>query len=597
MSLDRIQKRLGSENSKESSTVDSFLSINMNGSEKLLPPSLITRILDVGDQFNLERNNCTFYRIIGTINPSISNPLFNLDDSGQYLDLYTWKGFNYQDNVTGNYRFFNPIYPSVIKNNLKEINGWFGYFDPDVSKAGLCNFFDVEPKRERFSFLPDINPYHSTNSYPVKNWEITVTYPASIDSTHNMVVNGLLILDAIPAVVSTKTMTAIGMPCLHNLNIGDLVRISGTNGYDGDYVVIRTGLDNGDLKGYYFVIDVPPTGAISNNSRINKLFGGIETKYYFRKFRKIKTRNAPVIEADDYETYKLAFSENVFSDDIVQFVFNEDIDISDLRDNLNRPLSELYLTIIKTDSNGLFTNVSSGIEAPFIPQFNASTVETYLRDIPVINKIHNGGNLPFPSHTPLENFVRINNNNNTGDDFYGDLVEYSPNEVRETILANVAHRFNTVNRETNPSVTYVVREPNNNVSPPMTALTRTISLGPRQEGYYYKAHHLIKIRQYSDYVEQGDSSTLDIPDYATNLGDGRYLWRDLLPIGFNQSDENALDYPFLNGSNYMYDNYCFYVKRQDPFDNWDLYYSSFPNDPIGERLTDKFNTNSSQDVC
>jgi hypothetical protein len=597
MSLDRIQKRLGSENSKESSTVDSFLSINMNGSEKLLPPSVITRILDVGEQFNVERNNCTFYRIIGTINPSISNPLFNLDDSGQYLDLYTWKGFNYQDNVTGKYRFFNPIYPSVIKNNLKEINGWFGYFDPDVSKAGLCNFFDVEPKRERFSFLPDVNPYHSTNSYPVKNWEITVTYPTSTDSTHNMVVNGLLILDAIPAVVSTKTMTAIGMPCLHNLNIGDLVRISGTNGYDGDHVVIRIGLDNGDLKGYYFVIDVPPTGAISNNSRIKKLFGGVETKYYFRKFRKIKTRNAPVIEADDYETYKLAFSENVFSDDIVQFVFNEDIDISDLRDNLNRPLSELYLTIIKTDSNGLFTNVSSGIEAPFIPQFNASTVETYLRDIPVINKIHNGGNLPFPSHTPLENFVRINNNNNTGDDFYGDLVEYSPNEVRETILANVAHRFNTVNRETNPSVTYVVREPNNNVSPPMTALTRTISLGPRQEGYYYKAHHLIKIRQYSDYVEQGDSSTLDIPDYATNLGDGRYLWRDLLPIGFNQSDENALDYPFLNGSNYMYDNYCFYVKRQDPFDNWDLYYSSFPNDPIGERLTDKFNTNSSQDVC
>lgn len=597
MSLDRIQKRLGSENSKESSTVDSFLSINMNGSEKLLPPSLITRILDVGEQFNVERNNCTFYRIIGTINPSISNPLFNLDDSGQYLDLYTWKGFNYQDNATGDYRFFNPIYPSVIKNNLKEINGWFGYFDPDISKSGLCNFFDVEPKRERFSFIPDINPYHSTNAYPIKNWEMTITYPASIDSTHNMVVNGLLILDAIPAIVSTKTMTAIGMPCLHNLKIGDLIRISGTNGYDGDHVVIRTGLDNGDLKDYYFVIDLPPTGAISNNSRIKKLFGGVETKYYFRKFRKIKTRNAPVIETDDYETYKLGFSENVFSDDITQFVFNEDVDISDLRDNLNRPLSELYLTIIKTDSNGLFTNVSSGIEAPFIPQFNASTVETYLRNIPVINKIHNGGNLPFPSHIPLENFVRVNNNNNTGDDFYGDLVEYSPNEVRETVLATVAHRFNTVNRETNPSVTYVVREANNNVVPPMTALTRTISLGPRQEGYYYKAHHLIKIKQYSDYVEQGDSNTVDIPDYAVNLGDGRYLWRDLLPIGLNQSDENVLDYPFLNGSHYMYNNYCFYVKRQDPFDSWDLYYSSFPNDPIGERLTDKFNTNSSDDVC
>jgi hypothetical protein len=32
------------------------------------------------------------------------------------------------------------------------------------------------------------------------------------------------------------------------VNTGDVVRITGTNGYDGDHVVVRTGLDNGDLK-------------------------------------------------------------------------------------------------------------------------------------------------------------------------------------------------------------------------------------------------------------------------------------------------------------------------------------------------------------
>jgi hypothetical protein len=597
MSDERLQIRLGSQNSKESANTDSFLSIEMNGDTRLLPSSLVTRILDVGERFDVERQRSKYYRIMGTINPTISNALFNLDDSGPYLDLYTWKGFNYSNPATADFRFNNPIYPDVVRDYLKETNGWFGYFDPNLARSGFCTFFDMEPKKQRFSFIPDINPYHSASSFPVKNWEMTITYPASIDSTHNMVAGGLLILEAIPVIVATRQMTAIGVACLHNVNTGDVVRITGTNGYDGDHVVVRTGLDNGDLKENYFVIDVPPTGSVSFNSRFKKVFGGVEVKYYFRKFRKIKTRNAPVIETDDYEAYKLAFSETVFNDDVVQFAFNEDIDVSDLKDNLGRPLSQLYLTIIKTDSNGLFTNVSSGIECNFIPELNTSTVNPYLRNIPVINKIHNGGQEPFPSHIPLENNVAVSNNNGTGDDFYGDLVEYSPNEVRETVLADVMHRFNTINRQTNPSMTYILTPRNDDTVPPATAVTETISLGPRQEGYYYKPHHLIEIRKFSTYIEQGDVNTENKPEYAVNLGDGRYLWRDLMDIGVNEIDQQALDYPFLNGCHYLYANYCFYVKRQDPFDNWDLYYSPFPSDPIGEKLNDNFVIKTEDNVC
>ena len=47
----------------------------------------------------------------------------------------------------------------------------------------------------------------------------------------------------------------------------------------------------------------------------------------------------------------------------------------------------------------------------------------------------------------------------------------------------------------------------------------------------------------------------------------------------------------------MYDNYCFSVRRQDPFDDWDLYYSQYPADPVGEKLTDKFTIFSTEDVC
>jgi hypothetical protein len=84
-----------------------------------------------------------------------------------------------------------------------------------------------------------------------------------------------------------------------------------------------------------------------------------------------------------------------------QFVFNEDIDISELTDNLGRPLTELYLTI-KTDSDSLFSSVSSGIDTPFMDiLISSNNTNPHLRNVPVINRIHNG-TTPFTSHIPLE---------------------------------------------------------------------------------------------------------------------------------------------------------------------------------------------------
>jgi hypothetical protein len=592
MSTNRIKQILNSATSKIAVNTDTSLKIKLEGTSKLLPPDEMDRILNVDEQFNKERQESPYYRILGSINLNVSNVLFNLDDSG-YSDLYTWKGFNYQDPSNQFYRFYEPIYSKAIK-NLKEKNGWFGYYNSGILTNTLLNFNHMEPKPRRFSFVPDNKPYHNPNGAQVKNWEITITYPHSSDKTHQMVSGGLMIIEAVPVTVSTKPMVAFGIPCLHNLSVGDVVRINGTSGYDGDHIVIRLGLDNGDLKDYYFVVDLQPTGIVSGNSRIKKLIGGVESEYYFRIFKKIETRNNITIDKSDYDIYKLAFSENVYADENAQYVFNEDISVKDLKDNLGRPLTQLYITFIKTSSgvspNELFGSVSAGIETPFIAQLNNSDVLPYLLDIPVINKIHNGGSLPFISHNPLTTNVNINNNM-----FYGDLVEYNNNLLVEDVLAVVSHRFNTLNRESAPSVTYNTSLGNTQTNTP--ALTTTTSLGPRQEGYFYNAHYLVQIREFSDYIEQGDEKTEGIPDYATNLGDGRFIWRDLVPIGFNQTNDSPIDFPFLNGCHYIYNNHCFYVRRQDPFDNWNLFYNKFPADPIGDRMTDKFNFNSSDDVC
>jgi hypothetical protein len=591
----RTQKILNSETSKKSVNTDVFMKVSIDSNERLLPTNEINKIVNVGDQFNYERQNSGYYRIIGSINPNISNVLFNLNDTTNE-DLYTWAGFNYLDQSTNKYRFGDGLFQKAIEENLKERDGWFGYYNLGVINTALNKKVDMEPKAERFLFSPTDSTYHNQSTKPIKNWELTITYPYGSDSNHPMINGGILIVEAIPAVVSTRSMVAFGMPCQHNLLIGDVVRITGTSGYDGDHIVVRTGKDDGELKNYYFVIDLPPTGLVSGNSRIKKMVGGVESEYYFRLFKKIKTRANDVIEANDYECYKLAFSENSYSDIIQQFVFNDDIDIKDLKDNLGRPLSEFFLTILKTPSgtqpNELFTSVSAGIETPFISELNNSGILTYLLDIPAINKLHNGGpNSPFISHSALTQNVLISDNA-----FYGDLVEYNKIQVKETVLADVSHRFNTINRETElATITYNLSLENTALNLPAT--TYTTNLGPRKEGYFYKAHYRIPLKEYSDYVEQGDIFTVGIPDYAVDLGDGRYIWRDLLDIGVYKSDDRTLDYPFLNGCHYIYNNICFSLRRQDPFNNWGLYYNTFPADPVGDRTTDKFNFNSSTDVC
>lgn len=566
---DRLRQRLGSQNSQRTSNVDNYMKIDMLNNERILPTGEVNQIVDVGERFDKERNESPFYRLVGTIRPLISNPLFNI------TGLDSWSTFN--ENAFRDQTYPQKIpplslidgeditYKESVKNYLKEIDGWFGYYEPREFLLGTCNYIDMEPKRHRFDFQ---NDRHNSN---IKNWELTVTYPSTTGDT-SLTVGGLLIFDVALVTVGGRDMTAIGIPVRHNVSLGETVRITGTN-FDGDYPVTRVGMDNGDLMEYYFVVDADPnTVTIGTNSRFKKVVAGQESVYYWRIFEKVATRSTSVIEDDDYEIYPLVFANNIYNDDITQFVFNEDIDVTQLTDNLGRPLSELYLTLIKTQGNDLntgfngFTNIKSGLEIPFMSQISSNT------SIPDIRRIHDGTTLPVPTHIPLENNILISQNG-----FYGDVVEYNRFKVQETILGEVQHRFNTVNRIGNGN---------------------SVAQGPRQEGYYYKAHHPIIIRNFSTYIEQGDLQTEGIPDYAEDLGDGRWLWRDFLDIGFNEGQDNPVNYPFLNGAHYNHQNYCFTLKRQDPFGLFGLYYSAPINsDPGGDTADDIFISNQGQDVC
>ena len=74
--------------------------------------SPIDKVVDVAERFIVERNRCTFYRIVGTVNSAMSNPLFNLNDGGPLNNKFTWSWFN-------TYDFLDNSYPRD-NNNLDE---------------------------------------------------------------------------------------------------------------------------------------------------------------------------------------------------------------------------------------------------------------------------------------------------------------------------------------------------------------------------------------------------------------------------------------------------------------------------------------------
>ena len=431
----------------------------------------------------------------------------------------------------------------------------------------------MEPNRKLFSLSPRNN---------VKNWEWTVTYPAQNVHDINIINNGILLIDSNSTIIGNRTMLTFTTPIKHGLSQGegvDLANLTDDNIFDGAYTVVRLGEDNGDNKEYHFSVEISGATSLTANARMSRIFNGRKSFYYVRRFKKINVRvGNDEIENDDYEIFPLAFSQNIYEDKVNHFVINEDIDISGLKDNLGRPLSEIFVTIIKTDSGGKFTNIKSGIDIPLISGIESNA------GIPDIRRITNFTGITTSaittSHIPLDLNVKI-----TDDGFYGDVAEYNIFEQKEKILAEVNHRFNTPNRETTGTLIDV------------DFSGTQIDLGVRYEGFVYKPHHKIKIREYSSYIEEGTASTLDKPSYAIDVLDGRFLWGDLLDIGLNDIQETILDYPFLNGTHYINTNISLPLKRQDPFGFYGLQYKKFPADNPGILLDDTIIIKKSQDVC
>lgn len=301
-----------------------------------------------------------------------------------------------------------------------------------------------------------------------------------------------------------------------------------------------------------------------------KTIGGVECEYYVRIFSKLPNFKCSSGNTfNEYEIYKdngkiineyqdkkydfanqvsrLAFAKNIYTDDIGEVVFTDDIDLSYLHDNLGRPLSMLYFTIIKNnhgykewygfgyendadwnpkninDGNVEFSHCFGKITCG-LPTCDESMHDSKIFSINRICNISDGDSsetLPYGGY----DVSRINERKedampiiyqdeiwyDTDKNFYGDICCYDGYNAMEYHIDYIYHRFTPAQREcvASESADYFeafnydeITHDDYDISSPYTIASYSSSNSYKcndlKEGYYYCPFYEIPIREFGN---------------------------------------------------------------------------------------------------
>lgn len=432
------------------------------------------------------------------------------------------------------------------------------------------------------------------------NWYFHLTYAFSSTTATTMqyqtgttTTNSWTAGDGIPFIMNKtndgdgKPMLRFVCPCPHGLTPGEYVSLSFQTGGNCNNIQAFEvyNLGNGFVDSELTIFDVYDVGYLCSVfmdgvqgtfKRVLDINNIDETtsKYYVRLHKILTPYRQAIINNSGFENNALRTNKkfeskslqppylnnqgrvSVKEDSLSYNVsFQEYLDLKGMIDNQRRPVSEIFVTVINRGYFGWFnkpndlSNVSlrQGWDFNLGPQLNNWwSDQSSLTTIPT-NFWNNPGTFDNyeQNATPLvsQRAFYYNRDLNTGDTIYGDYCEWNDFDQKERVISDYYHKF-TFN-------------PDN------------FSIGPNiqnQLGYYYKPHHTLTVKQYSPYVEQSDEDNPqnfrieNFPNHAYySVRNNDFRWRDLYPYGFIDETNVGVDYPFMNGRHYLYDNFFFKI--------------------------------------
>ena len=353
----------------------------------------------------------------------------------------------------------------------------------------------------------------------------------------------------------------------HNVIVGDYVDIRQSGGtifnrYNGIHKISRI------VSRFIYICDVPShlltilTSAVNpisatDISNINpttfnyqyRVLDGDPSEYYLRKFKVIlEGDNTSIITEMDYSLQQLYLSNTIWKnvtpdpfltcgvekqsgsndDRIVSYVFNKDVDVSQYVDNLGRPLTHLYLGVIKRKNAAEFNNLGVNFQGGLM--YSGITTFNRMLRLPTYVNPNVKSNLDYFSVAQFNDAGL-----NVGDEYYGDLCEFSVESLEETILDPLQFRIGKIIN------------------------------GIDVEGYVYEPFKKIQLKHFSTDIEDVSNTESVYPSYALPYHT-TYRWKPLNPYGFKeivQTGVRSVDDPFVNGAHYNFADTTFYLRRQN----------------------------------
>jgi hypothetical protein len=531
---------------KAAPAVDQEITISLENSTKQSTEFDRSETINLQDVYNNERQKYQIFR-----------PTFTVD----YL---------YDNTITGTTTYI------PFRDNLY-------YVDAIESKAD--NVWKGFPQYYEFDFFrPDVKDQHFTytaKSAYTYNWMYYLTYPHKNNpnkslfytsptfGTINWIAN-----DGIPFSITRLIFNGssiIQFKCIapHGLTSGEYAELSFKYNQDNLFPVYSLGNGSYGSDEYIFnVFDIGYTGNTFINGRTGTFRrvinpdNRVETtsEYYIRVHKTITT-------VDDLTVTKNAFQKNNFSEkrqleiasitpnnitriskknnsNSYNFTCARDININGLLDNQKRPITELFLTIINRGYSGYFNeptpNTTQGLKEGW--GFNLSTVNNPWWDL---TNVYSNAGIETGSYTLTSGVTKTffyNKDLALGSEIDGDFCEWNDYTQTERVISPYYQKI-----KFNEKVFQTVVGNN-----PLATNTNGL-------GYYYKPHYPMTIRVFSDYIETNGSDNIDnLPNYAYySNSDREFRWRDIYTYGFIDNLGRGVNYPFLNGAHYPYQNSIF----------------------------------------
>ena len=126
---------------------------------------------------------------------------------------------------------------------------------------------------------------------------------------------------------------------------------------------------------------------------------------------------------------------------MVAFNFKNDIDVSSLVDNLGRPITEIYLSIIKNDNDSNPTSLNTQYwlqqQQNLIPPYNTRFWTKISAGYDLENNNNVNYNIRSYGDTNYVGSLYYENIDESDDVFDGDIVEYNESELLERRMENL----------------------------------------------------------------------------------------------------------------------------------------------------------------